>query len=464
MADNEKTVNDLANKLSADTFRLEESGAYYDSSHRLKAIGLSTPPEMRFLAANIGWPRMYVDSIEERLDVEGFRLAGQSATDDRLTDWWQANGLDEESGMAHLDALVYGRSYVTVAAPDLTAGDEPGVPIIRVESPLHLFAETDPRTRKVTKAVRLYARDDSPLDRWATLYLPNETVPLIFKNGHWVQDGPVVRHKMGIVPVVPILNRERLADRDGYSEITPEIRSFTDAAARTMMNMQAAMELMAVPQRILFGVNADDIAGSGSPAEIMEAYLARFIAIESDGASAFQFSAAELRNFTEVLDQLAKHVASYTGLPPQYLSFQSDNPASAEAIKSAESRLVKKCERKSRMFGGGWENVMRLAVKVIDGDVPAEMNRLETMWRDPSTPTWASKADAVVKLMGVNGQGVIPRERARIDMGYNTAERAEMAVWDEEDADRIQDTALRQTAMEVDAAKQLAGPPAAEAA
>jgi hypothetical protein len=266
--------------------------------------------------------------------------------------------------------------------------------------------------------------------------LPNETIPLIFNGQHWIADGPPIKHRLGIVPVVPLYNRERLSDRQGTSEITPEIRSFTDAAARTVMNMQAAAELMAVPQRVFFGVRPEEIAGSGSEREVLDAYLARFLAFEDDTAKGMQFSAADLRNFTEVLDQLAKHVASYTGLPPQYLSFQSDNPASAEAIKSSESRLVKKCERKARMFGGAWEEVMRLGKLVLGDEVSTDMQRLETMWRDPSTPTYASKADAVTKLFAA-GQGVIPKERARIDLGYTTAEREEMKKWDEDDKDEL---------------------------
>jgi hypothetical protein len=62
----------------------------------------------------VNWPRIAADSLEERIDLEGFRLPG---TDDRDSDlWrvWQANGLDEESQLAHLDALIYGRSYICV--------------------------------------------------------------------------------------------------------------------------------------------------------------------------------------------------------------------------------------------------------------------------------------------------------------------------------------------------------------
>jgi hypothetical protein len=127
---------------------------------------------------------------------------------------------------------------------------------------------------------------------------------------------------------------------------------------------------------------------------------------------------------------LDRKAAAYTGLPPQYLSTSSDNPASAEAIKSSESRLVKKTERKNKIFGGAWEQAMRVAYMVSKGgEVPPDMFRLETVWRDPSTPTYAAKADAAVKLYA-NGMGVIPRERARIDMGYTITERQEMEAWD----------------------------------
>src|SRR5690606_33994623 len=153
------------------------------------------------------------------------------------------------------------------------------------------------------------------------------------------------------------------------------------------------------PQRLLFGVSAEEFANHpDSPGATLEAYLARILAFESPDGKAMQFSAADLRNFTDTLQELFKQAAAYTGLPPQYLSFSSENPASAEAIRAAEARLVKKAERKARMFGGSWEAVMRLAMRVMGREVPPEFSRLEAVWRDPSTPTYAAKADGVTKL------------------------------------------------------------------
>lgn len=175
-----------------------------------------------------------------------------------------------------------------------------------------------------------------------------------------------------MVPVVPIPNRNRLSDLYGTSEITPELRSVTDAAARTLMLMQSTAELMGVPLRLLFGIKRseiglpDDPDEPVSPRQAFEAYYARILGFEDEMGKAYQFDAAELRNFVDALDALDKKAAAYTGLPPQYLSFSSDNPASAEAIRSSESRLVMNCERKARIFGGAWEQVMRVAYRVMN--------------------------------------------------------------------------------------------------
>lgn len=455
-----KQVEETSNKLVGEHYELGVSASYYDATYRVKTIGISTPKEMESLTASIGWPRMYLDAIEERLDLEGFRLPQAAPAkpaakkidplknpddvvpeqDDssdelvkRLLEWWQSNNLDEMSGLAHLDALVYGRSYITISAPGPDDIDQ-DTPLIRVESPLNMYADIDPRTGKVRKAIRLYRDPNDAAQQWAMLYTTDEIVPLKLVGERWLvdRDFPKIRHKLGICPVVPMLNRERLNDRNGRSEITPEIRSFTDAASRTMMNLQSAAELMAVPQRVIFGLDPNALADPNNKTEVLQAYMAQILAVENESGKAQQFTSADLRNFVEALEEIAKHVASYTGLPPQYLSFMSDNPASAEAIKSAESRLVKKCERKARMFGGAWEQVMRIAVLIMDGAVPPEMYRLQSVWRDPSTPTYAAKADGVSKLYS-NGQGIIPKRRARQDMGYTDTEIEQMELWDKED-------------------------------
>lgn len=437
-------VTELSNKIEGAEPKFKMYNSYYKATYRLPAVSSAVPPEFRNLGTQVGWPRMYLDSLEERLDVQGFRISGTSENIPQMSQWWQNNGLDEESSLVHLEAMKYGYAYVTISNP----GDSSGVPIIRAESPRYMYADVDPRTRVVRRAVRIYREEPDinqpgyPEIEYATLYLPNETVYMIRdrrQNGQWVLDESVegpnpVKHNLGKVPVVPFYNRPALSDRDGQSEIVQELRSLTDGASRLMMNLQLAAETLAAPKMVLLGVAKEEIAASGQQAEVDEAYMGRILAFENDLAKLAEFSAAELRNFAEGMQVLEKHVASYTGLPPQYLSFQSDNPASAEAIRSAEARLVKKCERKARMFGGSWEEVMRVAHVVINGadSLPEEYHRLETIWVDPSTPTFASRADAVQKLYE-GGAGILNKKGARQEMGWNPDRIEELEQYDKQE-------------------------------
>lgn len=428
--------DDMINLFEDKQRLLTDNTAYYESERRPDAIGIAVPQAMRKLLANVGYPRLYVNAIAERQELEGFRLGGADQADEELWDWWQANDLDVEATLGHTDALVHGRSYITISKPDPATdpGIDPNVPIIRVEPPTALHAVIDPRTRQVTQAIRAVYDEEGTKVISATLYLPMQTVVWIKdENGDWVILSQIP-HNLEMVPVIPIANRTRLSDLTGTSEITPEIRSCTDAAARIMMDMQATAELMAIPQRLIFGAKPQEVGVDPATGQkLFDAYIAAILAFEDPQGKASEFSAAELRNFAEAIAVLDKKVASYTGLPPQYLSAQSDNPASAEAIKASESRLVKMVERKNKIFGGAWEQAMRVAYKVMKGgDVPPDYYRMESIWSDPSTPTYAAKADAAAKLYAA-GQGVIPKKRARYDMGYSISEVTEMEVWDEEE-------------------------------
>ncbi|QFG04487.1 portal protein [Mycobacterium phage Jeeves] len=435
IADPAAARDEMVSKFEDASKDLKSNTSYYDAQRRPEAIGVTVPQQMQKLLAHVGYPRLYVDSIAERQAVEGFRLAEQEEPDDTLWQWWQANDLDIEAPLGYTDAYVHGRSYITLSKPDpkIDLGWDPNTPIIRVEPPTRMHATIDPRIGRVSRAVRVAYDEAGNEIQAATLYTLNDTFGWFKAEGEW-QEWFSVKHGLGVVPVVPLPNRTRLSDLYGTSEITPELRSMTDAAARTLMLMQATAELMGVPQRIMFGIKPEEIGvDPETGAMLFDAYMARILGFEDAEGKIAQFSAAELANFTNALDQIAKQVAAYTGLPPQYLSTAADNPASAEAIRAAESRLIKKVERKNLIFGGAWEEAMRIAWRIMKGgDVPPNMLRMETIWRDPSTPTYAAKADAAVKLYGA-GAGVIPRERARIDMGYSVAERTEMRRWDEEE-------------------------------
>src|SRR5882757_8028129 len=114
----EECRDNMVNFFYTKASELRDHKDYYESRRRPEAIGMAVPKEMQKLLAHVGYPRLYVDAISERLELEGFRLGDADDQDDELWNWWQANDLDVESPLGHTDALVYGRSSITITAPD----------------------------------------------------------------------------------------------------------------------------------------------------------------------------------------------------------------------------------------------------------------------------------------------------------------------------------------------------------
>lgn len=406
----------LTNQIGANRSRLNILDAYYEGEQRLEQLGIAVPPELRKFVTILNWPRVTADAVEERIDVTGFRLAGQPKADSEMWRLWQANDLDEESQLAHLDALVFGRTFVSVGTND----DDDETPHIVAESAREMEVEYDPKTRKVAAALRVYNRDGvnrtSPAE-FATLYLPDETIWLErpTRGGKW-EEADRDDHGLGEVPVVPIVNRGRVGKRGGVSEIVDVITP-TDAAARALTNAQLATETLAVPMRfVLNATKGDFVDQKGEPLTAWEAYFGVFAALANKDADVKQLPAADLRNFTEIVNHYAQQVAGVTGLPMRYFGQNTANPPSADAIRADESRLVKKCERKQRAWSGSWEQVMRLARRFQTGEWDDKLKTMETMWADPATPTKAQQADAIVKL---RTEGILPLEAAWEELGYS---------------------------------------------
>ncbi|WP_432136823.1 phage portal protein [Streptomyces sp. bgisy154] len=415
--------------------------SYYEGEQPLSYLAPELQAEMdeRVRQVVVNWPQLVADSIEERLDVEGFRFPEEAEADEELWRIWQANRLDAMSHQGHLDALVMRRSYVIVGARE---GDA-STPVVTVESALDVYAEHDPRTGAVAAAVKRWCEDgpDGADVDHATLYLPGVTSWWVKDRGEWLPDPEHERdeHDLGEVPVVVLANRPRLKKPGGVSEFKSVI-SLSDACCKIATDMMVSAEYHATPRRVAFGFGEDDFQDAqGRTVSAFSRIIGRIWATEKnrktgqdgDGADVIQFPEADLANFHSTINQLARLVASLAGLPPHFLGYATENPASADAIRSSESRLVKRAERKQRDWGEAWEQVMRLVLRIRDGVWDPRVMSLETVWRDASTPTVAQKADAATKLFTAK---IVPLRQTREDMGYSQAQIARMEEQDEQAA------------------------------
>lgn len=359
-------------------------------------------------------PRVVLGSIEERLDVEGFALTRNGDVDEALLDIWQANDLDEWSQICHYEALKHGISFVTVWSNP----DNDDIPRIAVESATQMAVRFAPGTRRVDAAAKRWMDRDADgknVER-AVLYTPEViekysrpaantfAVPAAIPglgSGGWRLD-ETLDNPLDEVPVVPFINRPSLTDMSGESELV-DVMPLTDGVNKLLSDMMVVAEHYVEPRRYATGMQVPREAAQN--ARLREEVRQQWDEatrgktwVAGEGVSFGQFASADLQNFKTGVDLILSKVAFITGLAPHMLGITTDNPASAEAIRSSESPLIRRVRRKMRTFGGSWERVMRLALKVRDGSVPDEALSMETRWANPETRTFAQDADAVSKL------------------------------------------------------------------
>jgi hypothetical protein len=389
-------IERLIKKLEGHDYKNYLLETYYEGKNKLKDLRISIPPQLTTVETVVGWAGTAVDVLEERLDLEGFIGADML----NLNEIFRANELDLEASMGHKDALVYGTGFVVVGKG---ADGEPD-PLITIESPKKVTAIWDIRTRRLSAALLLNRDEHTGHAESATLYLPNENIRLEYTNKAWVEIDRDV-HNYGRVMVVMLPNNPRTGEPRGRSEITPAVRSYTDSAMRTLLGAEVAREFYSAPQRYILGASEDTfLDADGQPLNAWSVYQGRVLGIPYNEAENVmpqvgQFQANDTRPYFDQIKSYAQLLAAETAIPASYLGFQTDNPASADAIRQMEARLVKRAERRQRQFGRAWVEVARLALLVRDGQVAAEASNIRPIWRDASTPTRAAAADEAVKLI-----------------------------------------------------------------
>ena len=217
---------------------------------------------------------------------------------------------------------------------------------------------------------------------------------------------------------MPFVNRPRPFRPLGESELADVIPA-ADAVNKLATDMLVTSEFSASKRRWATGLEIHPTSTDRLTAEVAERWDNAANGktwLAGPGVQFGEFQEAALTNFVSAIDMLTGHIAAMSGLPPHYLGLsKGGNPASADAIRSSEAALVKRAQRKQTSFGGSWERVMRLALRVQDPTLPAGASALETIWGNPETPTVSQKVDAAVKL----DQMGMPFQQSLEDLGYS---------------------------------------------
>lgn len=367
------------------------------------------------------WCQVVPDATAERLRPMGFRLADGSI-DKAAGEAWRRSEADVEVGLALLESLISGRAFALVWKPDGVNTE------ITFEHVSQAVVEYVPGRRNV-RAAGMKVWEDGEYE-FTSLFLPDTVyryqrlratagsalgISVGVSGGPW-EDRTVglgrgepahLPNPMGVVPLVEIANRARLRGRP-VSEIA-NVAPLQDAINTIWAHLLTASDAVALPARAVLGMDRptreilDDegevIGEEDLPIDKFRSD--RLLWLEREGASIAEFSAADLSNYTKVIEVAVNHIAAQTRTPPHYLLGQMVN-ISADALTAAESGLVAKVTERQRFFGSSLREVMRLEALASGDASRAEGLALgSVIWRDAQYRSEAQYADALTKYKSI---------------------------------------------------------------
>ncbi len=429
---------------------------YYDGIHPLRYASPQFASYWGSLFESFAdnWCQVVVDSKTERLVVRGVRI-GEDLSDEETWRIWQTNGLDADSGLAFVDAIAQGRSFALVWGGE----DDGKTPSVTFESAHEAIVAYEPGSRRVRVAALKNWIDLDSNTEHATLYLPDS----VWKFTHdastarilgrpvdqggalagpaWTnRDGSEpVENPMGVVPMVELPNRQRLS-REPASEIRNVI-PLQNAVNVLWSHLITASEFAAFPQRVIMGMeipskpitnDEGEVIGK-EPIDLQKFAVDRLLWLEDPEAKIGSWQAADLENYSKVIETAVGHIAAQTRTPQHYLIGKMAN-LSAEALKAAETGLVSTVREKQLYFGESVREICGLIALAQGDEGKAEAMRTATVvWKDPESRSDAELADSLGKLAVMLH---VPDEILWRRYGFTDAEIREMKLMQQEQTER----------------------------
>lgn len=368
-----------------------ELQTYYDQKVLLKDLKISLPPQLRHLESVMGWPGKVVDVLADRVNFEGFAIDGDD--DLGLNRLAQQNNMPQEFSQVVTSALIQSCAFMSVDVGDTSAG-EPDV-VLMPRSARNATGIYDRRTRSLSAGMTVLSNNGDGEPTGFAVYLPDETITIAVKGGgRAVVDrvpNPTGRVLMDVLPIDANLERPF-----GRSRITPAVRTYTDAALRTIVRSEIGAEFFAAPQRYGLGIDPDAVGDKWS------AVMSRMIVASRDEDGELpqlgQFPQMSMQPHTDQLRQWASLLAGESSIPMDELGFPSDNPSSDAAIQSQRDPLRL---RATRVVRSGEAMLRRLAVTalMLRGDIasPDQAPQIHPLFAPVVHTTAAAAADALVK-------------------------------------------------------------------
>lgn len=339
----------LRGKLAEKRERVLVRYKFYDMKYFVRDFGIANREALQYLNSVVGWCGKAVDSVADRLVIDEF-----DQDDFGFNDIMNLNNKDIFTGAAIQDALISSCSFIYISKDadgfprlqTITAGDATGV--------------IDPITYMLTEGYAVLERDKF---KKATLEAYFTAEGTWYYQGNEVVD--YVENPAPYALLVPIINRPDAMRPFGRSHISRACMSIVKSAIRTIRRSEISAEYYSFPQKYVTGLSQD-----AERMDTWKATISSFLAFEKDDEGDHpvlgQFQQQSMTPYESQLKMFAGLFAGETGLTLDDMGFPTDNPSSADAIKSQHENLRLKARKAQKNFTIGFLNAMYLAACVRD--------------------------------------------------------------------------------------------------
>ena len=374
------------------------------------------------------WVATVADALNERLRVDGVRLPkGSQQDEDRLWGWWLDNNMESESSQGFLESIIAARSFVIAWSPD---GE---TPVLTWEHPSQVIVgyQADGSGRK-TGALKTWVDEDyehlvyftrHAIWKWRRPYLEltqgNQTPSglqiigdISVDVGGWDAWQPEeddvwpVPNPLGVIPVVEVPNRPRL-QTGPVSDVAGAV-SMQDAVNLLWAYLFGAADYASLPARVVMGQEAPKIPLLDKDGQkvgeqnipLSELQKGRILWLTGQDAKIAEWSRADLKVFTDIIEVAVGHLGGQTRTPAHYfVANKGLSNINGETLIATETPLVKKADEfalySQKPMSEIWQ-IMALAVGDVKLAVAAR--RAQTTFANPGIRSESQLGDYVLKL------------------------------------------------------------------
>jgi hypothetical protein len=405
--DEERTLNLLVEQLDKRSKRNCLRSSYYDGKYAVRQIGSVIPPQYAKLGLVLGWSAKAVDTLARRCNLDTFVWPEGDLASLGFRDTWDQNFLGQEIASARTASLIHGVSFLIN-----TQGVE-GEPksLVHAKDALNATGEWNTRTRALDSLLSVTSRDPESNERITgfVLYLPGVTISASKTDGKWEVDRS--DHPWG-VPAEPMIYKPRTGRPLGSSRISRAVMSLHNQALRTVIRLEAHMDIYAIPKLIMLGANESIFKNAdGSTKTSWQVVMGRIFGIPDDeDAPSDQLARADVKQFSAespepqitALKQQAMLFSGETSIPLTSLGVSDlSNPTSADSYIASREDLIAEAEGATDDWSPSLRRMILRALAIQNGleAVPPAWQSIEPKWRSPIYLSRAASADAGLKQL-----------------------------------------------------------------